>query len=133
MGIEYFFAASLAIKIHIIAALVALGLGITIFTGRKGTSRHKALGKVFLVFMLATATSAIFIRQINNGGFSWIHIFVPVTFFAAWETVYYIRKGNIRRHRNAVTGMFFGALLIPGLLSMLPGRLMSVIIFGPPV
>lgn len=130
MGIEYFFDASLAIQIHIVAALVALGLGIGIFTSRKGTKRHKLIGKVFLVFMLMTAISAIFIRQINDGNFSLIHIFVPLTFFAAWETIYFVRKGNLKRHRRAVTGLFFGALLIPGILSMLPGRLMHVIVFG---
>lgn len=132
MGISYFFEASLAIQIHIVAALVALCLGIWMFTRRKGDKAHRLGGKIFLVFMLMTATSAIFIRQINEGSFSWIHIFVPVTFIAAWEAVYYIRKGNIRHHKRAVSGMFFGALLIPGLLSMMPGRLMHVIIFGAP-
>lgn len=132
MGIDYFFKASLAIQIHIIAALVALVIGIWMFTRRKGDKAHRMGGKVFLVFMLVTATSAIFIRQLNDGGFSWIHIFVPVTFIGAWQAVYYIRKGNIRRHRKAAMGMFYGALLIPGVLSMMPGRLMYVIVFGAP-
>lgn len=130
MGIEFFFQTSLAIQIHILAALASLCLGIVIFTSRKGSPRHKRLGKIFLVFMLATAISATFIRQINDGHFSFIHIFVPVTFIAAFEAVYFVRKGNIKRHRRAVTGMFYGALLIPGILSMLPGRLMHVIVFG---
>lgn len=130
MGIEYFFKASLAVQIHIIVAIISLIFGVFIFTRRKGDTSHKRMGKVFLVFMLATAISAIFIRQINDGSFSWIHIFVPVTFIGAWEAVHHIRKGNVRRHKRAVTGMFFGALLIPGVLSMLPGRLMHVIVFG---
>lgn len=130
MGIEYFFKASLAIQIHIIAALVSLAFGILMFVRPKGDRLHKRAGKIFLVFMLTTAASAIFIRQINNGTFSFVHIFVPITFIAAWEAVHFVRKGNIARHKRAVQGMFFGALLIPGILSLMPGRLMHVIIFG---
>lgn len=130
MGIEYFFKASPAIQIHIIAALAALMFGILMFVRRKGDKTHRMMGKIFLLFMLTTATSAIFIRQINDGNFWWIHLFIPLTFFASWEAVYYIRKGNVRSHKRAVTGLFFGALLIPGVFAMTPGRLMHVIIFG---
>lgn len=119
-----------AVQIHIISALGALILGTAMFVRRKGTRSHKMIGKGFLALMLITAASAIFIRYLNDGSFSWIHIFIPVTFFAAFETVYYIRKGNIKRHKRAVTGLFFGALLIPGVLSFLPGRIMSVMLFG---
>lgn len=132
MGIDYFFTASPVIQIHIIAALAALIFGIVMFVRRKGDKTHRMIGKLFLVFMIATAASAIFIRQINDGNFWWIHLFIPLTFFASWEAVHYIRKGNVRRHKRAVTGLFFGALLIPGLFAVMPGRLMHVIIFGTP-
>ncbi len=130
MQLEYFTRASLAVQIHIIVALLALGLGIFVLARRKGTKSHKMAGKIWLCLMLAVATTAIFIREINDGSFSWIHIFVPVTFFASWEVVHYIRKGNVARHKRAVTGMFFGALLIPGAFSFMPGRTMWMIVFG---
>lgn len=130
LNFEIFPDLSIAIKIHMIAAIVALGLGITMYTRRKGTPSHKIIGKLFLAVMLITAFTALFIRNINDGSFSWIHIFVPVTFFAAWETVHYIRKGNLKGHKRAVTGLFFGALLIPGFLSFIPGRVMWTMFFG---
>ena len=130
MNAEYFTQASLAVQIHIIVAFSALIFGIVMFTRPKGDPLHKAMGKLFLVFMILTATTAIFIRQINDGSFSWIHLFVPLTFFAAWETIHFVRKGNIVRHKKAVTGLFFGALLIPGFLSFLPGRTMWMIFFS---
>lgn len=120
----------LAVQIHIVTALSALVLGIAMFARRKGTPSHKIIGKLFLALMLIAATSAIFIRYLNDGSFSWIHIFVPVTVFAAWETVHHIRKGNLRGHKRAVKGLFFGALLIPGFFSFLPGRTMWVMVFG---
>lgn len=130
MNLEIFTEASLAIQIHIVAAMISLVVGIVIFTRRKGTSFHKMMGKFFLVFMLVTAGSSFFIREINRGEMSWIHIFIPVTVFASVEAVYFVRKGNIKRHKRAVQGMFFGALMIPGILSFLPGRLMWVMVFG---
>jgi len=130
MNINVFQEASTVIQIHMVAACVALILGIIMFVRRKGTPSHKMIGKLFVGLMLITAISAIFIRHINNGSFSWIHIFVPVTLFAAWEAIYFIRKGNVKRHKRAVKGMFFGALLIPGIFSFLPGRIMYKLFFG---
>ncbi|MGB6317786.1 MAG: DUF2306 domain-containing protein [Litorimonas sp.] len=130
MNPEYFTQASLAVQIHVVVAVAALFIGLAMFARRKGTWMHRHCGRAFLLLMLATATSALFIREMNAGGFSWIHLFVPLTFFAAWETVHYIRKGDVRRHRRAVTGLFFGALLIPAGLSFLPGRTMWMIFFA---
>ncbi|MEM7728305.1 MAG: DUF2306 domain-containing protein [Pseudomonadota bacterium] len=127
MNPEYFTQASLAVQIHVLVAFAALAIGLAMFVKRKGTWMHRYGGRTFLLLMLATATSALFIREMNAGGLSWIHLFVPLTFFASWETVHYIRKGDVRRHRRAVMGLFFGALLIPGIVSFLPGRTMWMI------
>lgn len=130
MNWKAFTEASLVIQIHWIAALLALIFGIVMFSRKKGTPSHKLMGRGFIILMLVTAGTSFFIREINRGSFSWIHIFIPVTLFASWEAIHYIRKGNIKRHKRAVTGMFFGALLIPGLLTFLPGRRMWMVFFG---
>lgn len=130
MNLDIFFDAPPVIIIHSLAAFLAFGLGILMFVRKKGTKSHKMIGKVFAVLMAVTAFSAIFIRLINDGAFSFIHIFVIVTFVALFQTFYHIRKGNIAGHKSAVKGLFFGALLIPGALSFLPGRLMWVVFFG---
>lgn len=130
MNFDPFLSASPAIIIHTICAFAALGLGIAMWVRRKGTSSHKQIGRIFAILMLITAISALFIRHTNNGSFSFIHLFVPLTFLGVFQAVYYVRKGDIARHKNAVRGMFFGALLIPGFLSFLPGRLMWVTFFG---
>lgn len=130
MNLEYFTQASTAIQIHIVVAMGALCLGALMFIRKKGTPSHKMIGRIFAILMFTTAASAIFIRQINDGSFSFIHIFVPVTFFALAETFWYIRKGNLKGHMRAVKGLFFGALLIPGALSFLPGRTMWMLFFA---
>ena len=130
MNLDVFFSASPAIVIHTLFALVALGLGTAMFIRKKGTPSHKLIGKTFVLFMAVTAFSALFIKGLNGDQFSFIHLFVPLSFYAIWELFYYVRKGNIKKHEKAVKGLFFGALLIPGFLSFLPGRLMWRVFFG---
>ena len=130
MNIDVLLNSSPAIQIHTATAFMALGLGIAMFMRKKGTPSHKMIGRIFVVFMMMTAISALFIRQLNDGGFSFIHLFVPLSFYAIAELFYYIRKGNIKKHEKAVKGLFFGALLIPGFLSFLPGRTMWHVFFG---
>lgn len=130
MNWDAFSGASTVVKIHWIAAMIALALGVLMLVRKKGTTSHKAIGRAFIAIMIVTALSSFFIREINNGSLSWIHIFIPITFFASWEAIHYIRKGDVKRHKRAVIGMFFGALLIPGLFTFLPGRRMWMLFFG---
>ena len=60
--------AKLPIIIHVATVLPAIPLGGYLLLAPKGTPLHKMLGKVWLILMLVTATSAIFIQ--SNGGFS---------------------------------------------------------------
>jgi uncharacterized membrane protein len=119
----------LPIIIHVAAVLPTVPLGGYILLTRKGTPRHKLLGKIWLVLMLITATSAIFIQ--SSGGFSWIHLFVPLTFHAAWKTVATARRGDIRAHKRHLVFTYLTALMLPGLAAFLvPGRLMNVMLLG---
>lgn len=83
-----------------------------------------------MILMLLTAVTAIFIREINRGQFSFIHIFVIVTFVGVVQSLQAIKNRNIKKHVKHVQGLFFGALLIPGLLSFLPGRRLFAVFFG---
>lgn len=130
MNIDLFINARPVVIVHTLCAFVALFIGIAMFLRKKGTASHKLLGKIFVGFMAVTAFSAIFITGLNGKYWSFIHIFVPVSFYAIWELFHYVRKGDIKKHEKAVKGLFFGALLIPGLLSFLPGRLMWHVVFG---
>lgn len=121
--------AKLPVIIHVATVLPAIPLGGWLLLARKGTALHRQLGKVWLALMLVTATSAIFIQ--SSGGFSFIHIFVPVTFHAAWKTIATARRGDIRAHKNHLVFTYLTALMIPGIVAFaLPGRLMNVMLLG---
>jgi uncharacterized membrane protein len=123
--------ASLAIKIHLATVLPAFAIGTwLIFFSTKGARWHRALGAVYLVLMTVTAIATFFIRSINNGGFSLIHLFIPLTLFGVFGALWNVRRGDIRGHRNAMLGLYIGGLLIAGSLTLLPGRLLHHVFLG---
>ena len=44
--------------------------------------------------------------------------------------VWAARRHNVRSHKFTMIGIFFGALLIAGLFTLMPGRIMHAVIFG---
>ena len=122
--LDLILAASPIIQLHIVAALTALAIGTVLLIGVKGTRIHKTLGWVWVVAMALTAVSSLFIRQTNHGSFSLIHLLSGWTIVALPMAVYAIKRRNLRMHRRMMTGLFVGGLIIAGLLTFLPGRLM---------
>lgn len=130
MNPELFFAAPLVIQTHALAAMAALALGIVQFTAPKGTIPHRTLGYVWVALMGYAAISAIFIREINDGGFSWIHLLIPVTLLGTVELAIRARRGLTNRHRRTALVLFVAALVTPGVFTFMPGRLMHAVVFG---
>ncbi len=122
-----------AIVLHVSTVLPAVPLGGYLLLAPKGTKWHKMLGKLWVALMVATALSAVFIKW--GGGlnfhFSFIHIFVPMTLWASYKLIATARRGDMKGHKKEILGLYLGALMIPGLVSIaIPGRLMNVWMFG---
>lgn len=118
------------IQLHIAAALTALLIGTALLAGVKGTTLHRTFGWIWVVAMATTAISSLFIRQINPGGFSLIHLLSGWTIVALPMAVYAARRHRVAIHRRAMTGLFVGGLLIAGAFTFLPGRLMWHVFLG---
>ena len=118
------------IVIHLCAALIAFGIGAIQILGPKGTTMHRILGWTWVVIMAVVAGSSFFIRVINHGGFSLIHILSLVTLVALPIGVYGARKGNIKLHKGVMTRLYLFALIVAGLFTFFPGRLMYQMVFG---
>ncbi len=119
----------LPVLIHVASVVPTIPLGAYLLLAPKGTPRHRSLGKLWLVLMLVTATSAIFIK--SGGDFSLIHLFVPMTFHAAWKVMDTARKGQIAAHKKHLVFTYLAALMLPGVAAFLiPGRLMNVMLLG---
>jgi len=127
---DLFAGQSLAIKLHVLAALAALGLGIVMFVRRKGTGMHKTLGWGWVALMAVTAGSSLFITEINRDTYSPIHLLSGWTLVSLPLAIYAIRRGKVRSHQGAMTGLFFGGLIVAGALSFIPGRFMYDFLLG---
>lgn len=126
--------AGLPIQIHLATVIPAFIIGTyLIFVSTKGAPHHRALGYLYLTLMSITAIAALFIHQVNPSGpfgFSFIHLFVPLTIWGVYNAIVGARTHNIKRHRGAMIGLYIGGLLIAGGLTFLPGRVMYRIFFG---
>lgn len=123
-------AAPTVVQVHLTAALTALAIGIVLMMRVKGTTLHKTLGWTWVVAMGITAVSSLFIRGMNPGHFSFIHLLSGWTIVALPGAVYAIRRGKVAAHRRAMTAMFVGGLLLAGLFTFIPGRLMWSVFMG---
>ena len=118
------------IQLHIAAALTALLLGTVQLVGIKGTGVHRLIGWTWVVAMVTVAISSLFIRQINPGSFSLIHLLSGWTLIALPMALFAIRRGRVASHASGMTWTFVAGLIVAGAFTFLPGRLMWKVFFG---
>ena len=123
--------APIPIQLHAYAALAAFALGIVQLAAPKGTIPHRALGYLWLSLMLGVAVSAFWIHEIRLWGpWSPIHLLAIYTLAMLPLGLYFARGHNVRGHQRTMLGLFFGALIIAGAFTLVPGRLMHKVVFG---
>ena len=120
-----------AIPVHAFAAMTAFMLGVVQLAAPKGTLPHRTLGWIWVCLMLAVAISSFAIHEIRLvGPWSPIHllsIFVLITVpLAVWKA----HRHQVADHRRIMISIFSGALVIAGLFTLLPGRIMHAVVFG---
>jgi uncharacterized membrane protein len=82
--------------------------------------------------MFLTAALSFAVRTINPGQLSPIHILSAWTLLQVPLIVLAARRHNLRRHRNAVRAMATGALLVAGIFTLVPDRLLGHWLYGRP-
>lgn len=115
---------------HLATIAIALGLTPVMLLRRRGDETHRLLGWIWVTAMFLTALDTLFIRGINRGGFSWIHILSVWTMIQVPLIVWTARAHKVARHRSAVRGMVTGALLIAGFFTFLFDRLLGQWLLG---
>ena len=118
------------ILIHLGFAVLAFVIGAIQIIGPKGTTMHRILGWSWVVMMLTVAISSFFIHLINPAGFSLIHVLSVVTLIALPLGVYAARRHKVDTHGRIMTRIYVGALIIAGIFTFFPGRLMWQMFFG---
>ena len=119
-----------ALAIHMATIIPAIPLGAYVLFVKKGGPRHRLLGRVWLGLMLTSALATVFIKNINQGHFSWIHLLTLLTLLMVPRAYLAARRRDFATHRKVVLGLYVSALLIAGLFTFLPGRTMWQWAFG---
>ena len=120
--------------LHLATVVPAFFIGTFLLLNRKGDRRHKSLGKAYMILMLITAGATMVMPAkvgpalFNHFGF--IHLFSFLILYSVPVALVSIRKGNVRRHRANMIGLYVGGILIAGAFALSPGRLLHDWLFG---
>jgi len=95
----------------------------------KGTLPHRTIGWIWVTLMAIVCISAFFIHDLRIWGqWSPIHLLAIFTLIMLPFGVMAARNHQVSRHKRAMTGMFLGALVIAGIFTFWPGRIMYEVV-----
>jgi len=101
----------------------AVVVGAVQLAAPKGTLPHRIVGSIWVLLMLVVSISAFFVHELRIWGpWSPIHLLAIFTLVMLPVAVCRAHKHEVKRHRRAMLGLFFGALVIAGVFTFMPGR-----------
>src|SRR6478736_9495710 len=132
MSLQPLLDAAAPIPLHAFAAMAAFGLGVIQLVAPKGTLPHRTIGWIWVALMAVVAASSFWIHQIRLvGPFSPIHLLSIFTLVMLPLAVWRAHTHRVADHRRIMIMTFIGALVIAGLFTLVPGRIMHAVVFGP--
>ena len=131
MSLEPLLAAPLSTQVHAFAAMAAFALGAVQLAAPKGTLPHRTVGWLWVALMVTVASTSFWIHYLRVWGqWSPIHLLSIFTLIMLPIAVWRARRHRVADHRRIMTMTFVGALVIAGLFTLLPGRIMHAVVFG---
>jgi uncharacterized membrane protein len=120
-----------ATQFHAFAAMTAFALGIVQLAAPKGTLPHRTIGWIWVALMASVAASSFWLHYIKLWGiWSPIHLISIFVLVMLPLAVLAAHRHDVRRHQRGMIALFAGGLLIAGIFTFAPGRIMHAVIFG---
>jgi uncharacterized membrane protein len=120
-----------AIPLHAFAAMAAFVLGLVQFAAPKGTLPHRTIGFIWVGLMLVVAVSSFWINYLRwVGPWGPIHLLSIFTLVMVPLAVWKAHTHQVAAHRRIMILLFLGALVVAGLFTLVPGRVMHRVVFG---
>ena len=113
---------------HTTLALTALVLGAVLLANTKGHRAHRIGGWIWVICLGAVAGVSFAIHGPN--GYSWIHALSVSTLVSLAFGVVFARTHRVPHHRWTMISIYAGALIIAGLFTLLPSRLIGRALWG---
>ena len=106
---------------HILMAILAFFLGLRNIISKKGNYTHKVVGWIWVIAMTYVSISSFWIKSLNEGKYSLIHLLSIWVLICLVLGIYFIRKKKRKLHYAFMIGNYIG-LVIAGVFTLLPGR-----------
>ena len=119
---------------HLATVIPCFIIGTILLYIKKGTKVHVGLGRIYMVLMMITAVITLFMpahvggRFLNH--FGWIHLFSFLTIYTVPTAYWAVKKGNIKSHKRKMILLYFGAIIIAGGFTFMPGRYLYELFFS---
>jgi uncharacterized membrane protein len=127
--------ASPAIITHLLFAMLAFGLGAIQLVCTKGTRTHRLLGYIWIVAMIIICVTSFRIKEVMPtgmfGGYSPIHLLSIFVLVQLARGIYFAKIKDIKRHRQCMLYTYIGGLVIAGIFTFMPGRLLFKVVVEP--
>ncbi|NOQ71034.1 MAG: DUF2306 domain-containing protein [Crocinitomix sp.] len=121
-------------SLHLATVIPSFIIGTVLLIIKKGTKIHKIFGRVYMILMLITAMITLFMpAQVGPtlmNHFGWIHSFSFLTIYTVPTAYLAIKKGNVKSHKRKMILLYFGAIIIAGGFTFMPGRYLHSVFFG---
>ncbi len=118
---------------HLATVVPCFFIGTLLLIIKKGTKTHVVLGRIYMVLMIVTATITLFMPAhvgptlLNH--FGWIHSFSFLTLYTVPTAYWAIKRGDVKTHKIKMTILYFGAIIIAGGFTFVPGRYLHSLFF----
>ena len=118
---------------HLSTVVPCFVIGTILLIIKKGTTFHKVSGRIYMILMLITATITLFMSAkvgptiLNH--FGYIHLFSFLTIYTVPTAYLAIKKGNVKTHKRKMIILYFGAIIIAGGFTFVPGRYLYSVFF----
>ncbi len=119
---------------HLATVIPAFLIGTWLLVRRKGSPRHRLLGRTYMVLMLLTSVislampAAVGARFLGHFGF--IHLFSFLVLYSVPSAYFAAKAHNVKKHAGNMIGVYVGGLLIAGGFAFAPGRMLHAWLFA---
>ncbi len=131
MSLDPLLSEGFVVASHAFAAIAALVLGAVQLSAPKGTLPHRMLGYIWAGLMLYIAIGSFWISELRLWGrWSPIHILSVVVLVTVPLAVWRAHRHQVRVHKHGMIALYSLALVVTGLFTLWPGRIMHAVVFG---
>ena len=120
--------------LHLFTVIPCFIIGRIMMFLEKGTPLHKALGRIYMILMLFTASVTLFmpahVGPILFGHFGFIHGFSILTIYTVPTAYLAIKRDDVKKHQRKMILLYVFAIIIAGGFTFAPGRYLHALIFG---